>query len=836
MTITKVRSGEPLRMSAEAFNAFVDAAAAHHASRQNRTADGESTSSTAGVILVRNDSGADQGRFAVLGLGDPLISPSANAQAFQERIAFAAVELDAERHARRFVILQEPIASGAVGRGLVMGCSPVRLDVQSADDELAAVVTATSGTLTTGAEGGARILWKEDGTGELWGIVQIPVGAEGGGSANLVVEVTQPGHGWLLADVLHWTGTAWEFADPASVGATDTLAVVGKIPDDDTALLVLWGVLCLEGLQPHTDYWLDPATPGALTATKPSAAPRLVLHHSERGLCVVRAGTMGSGAGVDRFADLVDVDVTTTPPADRQAPLWDAAAERWVPGAVVTADPVPANTVLAGPGSGADAAPEFRHLILEDLPELQPCSVIANATAIALPPTALAALEDDRALLRVGGALQWLQITSAILADNAVTTEKIAPGAVDTMALADEAVTTAKIADAAITDAKIVSLTWAKLIGVPPTFPPSPHDHPLGGDLTGTTSAAQIAPDAVGTAELADGAVTTAKLAAMGGPAVLGRPGAGAGAPTAIAAATEGGVLRRSGGIISFARITDLEVAVGAAIAWSKIAKTGAVASDVGAAPATHTHPLAGLSDVVITTPTVGQVLAYDAVNGRWINDDGGGGPGTMRPLSVWVNPTNANAEGTDLPAGIDNRALLRVAGTIAWTQVNRQTLTDGSPYSVIGRATATSGPVADITADVSTVLRRGVSGDLAFGKIVSAHIDSGLTDDGWVLTTGPIGQLLWARTVTLGKGAGTPASVQGALVVVISNTGDYAKISSAGIELFRRSVSTVTPLVKLDLNAYATWTVAKAMGIREIDVCDNGVAKKMLVLGSAAF
>jgi hypothetical protein len=277
-------------------------------------------------------------------------------------------------------------------------------------------------------------------------------------------------------------------------------------------------------------------------------------------------------------------------------------------------------------------------------------------------------------------------------------------------------------------------------------------------------------------------------------------------------------------------------IAIGAAIAWSKISKVGAVAGDVGAAPASHTHQLAGLGDVLITAPTVGQVLAYDAVNGRWINDDGGGGPGAMQPLSVWVNPTAVNAEGIDLPATVADRVLGRGFSTLQWMQVSRSMLANGLAFSVIGRSAATDGPVTDLVATPNSVLRRNALGQFGFAKITILEIDSQQSDGGYVLTSGSGGQPVWSRNQTLGSGAGTATSIQGSLVVVISNNGDYARISSAGIELFRRSISTVTPLVKLDLNAYGAWTTAKAMGIREIDVCDNGIPKKMLVLASAAY
>jgi hypothetical protein len=481
VTLAKVSPGQPLRIPAETFNAFVDAAVAFQATRTSRQAEGGTNLPTAGIVTVRNDSGADQDRFAVLGIGSPLILPTENAAAFQERVAVALVTPDQDAHSDRICILQEPIAAGKLGRGLILGITPVRLDVQAEDDRVAAVVTGETATLKTGSTGAARILWKEAGTGEVWGIVQIPSGGAGGGSPNLVVEVTSANHPWMVGDVLRWNGSAWILADAAVVGDTDTMAVVGRIPDANTALLVLWGVFCLEGLTDHTDYWLDPGVPGMLTPTKPTENPRLVLHHAEAGLCVLRAGAAGGGGSASRFADLTDVDVMTTPPSDGQVARWDATAERWKP----------------------------VHLPATDLGSQAAASVVANATGAAAKPTAFAATADDRALLRIGGTLQWVQIPGAAIADGAVGTAK----------LADGAVTDAKVADVAWgkvsgpPDTATRWPTWGEVSGKPATFPPGAHDHPLDGDLTGWTNAAQIRPGVVGTLELADGSVVTLKIA-----------------------------------------------------------------------------------------------------------------------------------------------------------------------------------------------------------------------------------------------------------------------------------------------------------------------------------
>jgi len=680
MTLTKVSPGQPLRITADTFNAFVDAAAAHQAGKLGLGAEGTATGRTAGIVTVRNDSGADQDRFAVLGIGDPLILPADNPAAFQERVAHALVEPDEEAHADRFCILQEPIAAGALGRGLILGVTPVRLEVTAEDDRTATIVTGETGSLTTGSSGAARILWKEPGTGPKWGIVQIPAGGSGGGSPNLVLEISRTAHGWLVGDVLRWTGSAWVFADAAVVGDTDTLAVVGRIPDDDSALLVLWGVFCLDGLTPHTDYWLDPVAPGFLTATKPSEHPRLVLHHAQDGLCVLRAGAAGSGGSATRFADLTDVDVATTPPVQDDPPIWDATAERWVPRAVVRKEPVPPHQVLAGPTAAPDAQPEFRLLEHADLPEQPGTSVLANASATAASPEPLAASQDDTVLLRISGTLQWGQLPGAALADGAVSTDK----------LADGAVTTPKVADAAITDAKVASVAWGKLTGLPAfatrwptwfevtakpaTFPPSAHIHGLGGDLSGSTDDAQLVAGAVGTAELADAAVTDAKIATVAWGKVTGKPAtfppdphdhtlggdlSGTLAAAEIAAGAVGTSEIADAAVTNaklqhdFLRIgtTDYQLgetvtglltnpmtSPGDLIVGATAGEPQRLAGNAGGTlqvltskngiTSLQNHILDQMEDVTIAAPADGEVLSYEAATSQWKNKAPAGGAG----------------------------------------------------------------------------------------------------------------------------------------------------------------------------------------------------------------
>lgn len=166
-----------MRISADTWNRIIDATRAFYEGQSPAPGKG-GTPATAGnrqasVILVKNSSGTDQDRFAVLGIDAPIILPDDHEDEFKRQVALSCVTPTAADHQSRFVILLEPLPSGGIGRACVDGVTIVRLQVENEDDTVAGVADNDATHLVSGAGGTCPILWKEDGTGEKWAIVRM---------------------------------------------------------------------------------------------------------------------------------------------------------------------------------------------------------------------------------------------------------------------------------------------------------------------------------------------------------------------------------------------------------------------------------------------------------------------------------------------------------------------------------------------------------------------------------------------------------------------------------------------------------------------------------------
>jgi len=173
--LRKVRSGDPLVIPAAAYNAFIDAALDFRQRTAHLGQGAQPSFPQASILLVRNDSGSNQNRMAVLGVDAPIIDPSANEEEFRNRVALSCVAPEKGTHEGRFVVLAEPIANGKLGRAYAAGVCPVKIDVPDEEHEwrYAEIADGITGNLKVSMQGSATILWRAGGTGVQWAVIRL---------------------------------------------------------------------------------------------------------------------------------------------------------------------------------------------------------------------------------------------------------------------------------------------------------------------------------------------------------------------------------------------------------------------------------------------------------------------------------------------------------------------------------------------------------------------------------------------------------------------------------------------------------------------------------------
>jgi hypothetical protein len=351
---------------------------------------------------------------------------------------------------------------------------------------------------------------------------------------------------------------------------------------------------------------------------------------------------------------------------------------------------------------------------------------------------------------------------------------------------------TAALADGAVTNAKIESVDWSKITNVPPDngvvvtweaiygkpneFPAGPHLHDLGGDLTGTTQQAQITVGAVTSQALAAGAVTSQAI--------------GFGAVTTDA--------------IAVAAVDTVHLAP-EAVTTAKIAPS-AVTNDRLANDRITIIAGSGLAGG-------GEVALGDSIN-----------------LSVQAGPDQAVTSLAMIPGlGIshsDGRIDARTGDVVLGFY----------PYD------GTAGPVKG-----NLLYCAGIPAQAANGQFPNSVLSFPVSGQRNALLVADQATELptWSKRIELGTasdgGASLKINVAAGKYVEISSTGRVRCFESAtadfSIDMAARTIRATFPNANSVTLAEADFVgTGKAVRLREIDVCDNGVARKMLILASAPY
>ena len=169
--LRRVEPTDLLRIPAGDWNAAMQQVEAAHGQRHGTGRQSIDRDKDGDKCLIRNETGMDLDRFSIVGLGAPIILPSANLQEFKRQVTFRGV-VPTESHFGRFAILLSPCAAGAISEAAVAGVTWAWLQIDDPLDWCADVLPSSTDYLVTSPTGSAQVLWRESDAGVCWAAIR----------------------------------------------------------------------------------------------------------------------------------------------------------------------------------------------------------------------------------------------------------------------------------------------------------------------------------------------------------------------------------------------------------------------------------------------------------------------------------------------------------------------------------------------------------------------------------------------------------------------------------------------------------------------------------------
>ncbi len=221
-TTGRLSPGDVWRPAADALNGYQDAA---DYVRDLKAGGGalpvRGDSRQVVIVTVKNTSGQDCSRFDVLGIDSPIFLPADNLDVFCNRAGFSCIKPQILDHARRFVVLLQPVAKDDLVQACLVGVVPVRLKVVFEWHQFAHIAEDDPTCLVSDCVG-YPILWKDsdaDENGNRWALVKIGGPGVGMGIWKNTGSAAVGAHGHFRV-----TGVSQDSARPT--------AIMGSIPSN----------------------------------------------------------------------------------------------------------------------------------------------------------------------------------------------------------------------------------------------------------------------------------------------------------------------------------------------------------------------------------------------------------------------------------------------------------------------------------------------------------------------------------------------------------------------------------------------------------------------------
>jgi hypothetical protein len=184
MSLEKVKPGQKFKPSASAWNAFVDAANDSRFRRGETPPRQPDRPVVPATMLLQNVAGVSVPWYGILSIDgqDPMVSPDDDLVEFQQRPAITGVAPSGPGEA--FAVALLPVADQDIVPAAVAGVVQVQVDVTDEGHGFATTAAGDTDKLVSDLVTGARILWKESGTGVKWALISLPAIPSGGGGGG----------------------------------------------------------------------------------------------------------------------------------------------------------------------------------------------------------------------------------------------------------------------------------------------------------------------------------------------------------------------------------------------------------------------------------------------------------------------------------------------------------------------------------------------------------------------------------------------------------------------------------------------------------------------------
>jgi len=141
------------------------------------------------MVYVKNDTGSDLTKGAVVALGDPIYDDPTGDEAMflHGELAFTGgTPHETYGDAGKFAVLDQAIGNGNVGVACIQGVVRVKVIFATGTEKWADITDGSTATLTAAATGSARILWRDEPASDwpetVWAVCLIGAGGAGGGT------------------------------------------------------------------------------------------------------------------------------------------------------------------------------------------------------------------------------------------------------------------------------------------------------------------------------------------------------------------------------------------------------------------------------------------------------------------------------------------------------------------------------------------------------------------------------------------------------------------------------------------------------------------------------